>query len=512
MHGSALAGVVTSVLMVLGGHGAGAAEDIVLFDFESGMFEGWRYEGEKQAEVFGLEPLQPQSLGGRDHRKYLGYQGQYVVRTGDTRHDSHPNGKLISKPFTLDRDYVRFQLGGEVNPFVKVWLEVDGQEVRTAYGNNSYDLKDRSWEVKDLKGRTACFVIQDAANMPSLIRVDFIRLSDQPAAPLDGFDERWQETSWVRPGEWKLAIFHEGHYFDRNTITRGHDGRFHLYTCKIALVDRWKPKEGQIFHYVADHVYTGPWQGGEIVIEKDPGAGEDLVQDPHVVFQDGTYYLYYIGAGKPWRGWEARPWTQGPYHLYLATSKDGTHFTRHEKNPLFSDQPFLETPYAKNFGDTWVMYYGGTDPQSAVAPHGILYRTSTDLVHWSERRVACLDPKAAGWPEHLWFRNPIVIERGVWQDKVFDYYLLTGPVNNDNQSRFHFSGVYRSKSPFHWDPTTDAEFTEDKLQPKGVFFDGHGGIVRDGGRDHITHCNEYAEGIWIAPLAWKTPDSRETSK
>ncbi len=85
----------------------GAAQpDRVLYDFESGTFDGWQVEGK---ETFGKAPFDaaaevPQWV---EHRRFTGWQGKYIVIVGDTRHGITAPGKLTSDEFTVTHRYLK---------------------------------------------------------------------------------------------------------------------------------------------------------------------------------------------------------------------------------------------------------------------------------------------------------------------------------------------------------------------------------------------------------------------
>ena len=65
------------------------------------------------------------------------------------------------------------------------------------------------------------------------------------------------------------------------------------------------------------------------LFERQPGAWADEILEQAVVYANGQYYLWYSG----WRG-ELRPDTA--VSIGLATSPDGTHWTRHAQNPVIT--------------------------------------------------------------------------------------------------------------------------------------------------------------------------------
>jgi arabinan endo-1,5-alpha-L-arabinosidase len=474
------------------------ADESVLFDFESGTYDGWTVEGS----AFGESPFPTATVAEwRADRTARGWEGDYLVLTGDTRHATTPDGRLFSAPFLVTKPYLTFRFGGELNPRVRVCLlSSDGNLLLTAYANNSYDLRRRGWDVSNLMGTTVRLLIEDTAPEPSLLRVDHFCLSDTPAPPVwaDGQGNAEQEAGLLRPDDFTLALAADpditGRFIFHTSLARGRDDRWHLYAA--AGPERYG-QATHLLHAVADRL-TGPYTVVHPrMITPDPAFGERFVRDPFVLVHDGTYYLYYVGSGDPWEGWDKN--TQGPYGMHLATSRDGQNWTRHSDTPLFTDTPFAFTPYVRRIGETWAMYYAGTEPAVNDGAHVILCRTSTDLVHWSERRVVFARQSKTPWIEHSFVQNPVVFERaGTW-------YLLCGPLGNRNQSRFHYRVLFSSDSPFHWNSD------ENERSPLGgLFVEGGANIIENDGRWYITHSGPYAGGVWIAPLRWMDEEPGST--
>jgi hypothetical protein len=479
--------------------GSSGAPDRVLFDFESGTYDGWTVEGD----AFGRAPFPAaEALAWRPDRRPHGMQGRYFVKSGGERHQANPDGRLVSDAFTIDRPYLTFLLGGELHPRVRVSLEVEGRAVRVAYGNNSYDLRLRGWDVREWRGRQGRVVIEDRSDFQSLIRVDDFLLSDTPAPPVWDFDtERPQESDLVRPGEFRpIYIPDVDGVIQHTSITRGHDGRWHLYGSVAA--DAWA-RPSHMLHATAD-APDGVFRTVRAAsLTAEAAHGEAFIRDPHVVFHDGTYYAFYVGSGTWWTGWDPDNrwqegyygWSlQGPFGIHLATSRDGDTWQRQAKAPLFTDQPFAFSPFVTRVGDAWVMYYAGTDPADLKrGVHGIIARTSRDLVRWSDRRVVFLRADPIPWPEHSFVKDPVVWRRGD------EWFLLAGPIGNTNQSRFHYRQLYRSCDPFRWE-TPAGEHSP----LKGFFLEGGATIVRGAdGTEFITHSGPWAGGVWIARLHWR---------
>ena len=145
----------------------------VFEDFESGSFRNWTVEGT----AFGTRPaggeLNNQNPFGGDFGRYLA--NSYVDR-------DEPVGKLTSKPFTVKRRFISFNIAGGNHPGETCAnLVVDGKVVRTATGNSNEDFLHRNWDVSEFKGKKAHIEIVDKFSGDwGHISVDNIQFSDVP--------------------------------------------------------------------------------------------------------------------------------------------------------------------------------------------------------------------------------------------------------------------------------------------------------------------------------------------
>ncbi len=155
-----------------------AERTIVLADFEGDSYAGWTVRGD----CFGDRPAR----GTLPHQQAVsGFQGQGLVNTfsdGDG-----PQGELISDPFTLDRGFISFLIGGGNHPGETcINLRVNGKVVRTATGKDRELLEPMSWDVREFAGQQAVLEIVDHSSGPwGHINIDQVTLADVPvlAAP-----------------------------------------------------------------------------------------------------------------------------------------------------------------------------------------------------------------------------------------------------------------------------------------------------------------------------------------
>ncbi len=144
---------------------------IVFEDFE-GAYDNWTAQGA----AFGARPVQGTLP---NQQRVSGFAGRGLVNSyldGDSA-----TGRLVSKPFTVQRKYIRFLVGGGSSNETQVRLVVDGKVVRTATGRNDERLLPASWDVAEFEGREAhIHIVDEATGGWGHINVDQIEFSDLP--------------------------------------------------------------------------------------------------------------------------------------------------------------------------------------------------------------------------------------------------------------------------------------------------------------------------------------------
>jgi len=136
--------------------------DIVVADFEGDNYGDWTVTGD----AFGSGPVRG-SLPGQQN--VSGFEGRSLVNT--FRNGDRSTGTLTSPPFTIERPYLRFLIGGGKSAEkTALVLEVDGQVVRTATGPNALEspggterLETDFWNVQEFAGRLGVLRIIDKA-------------------------------------------------------------------------------------------------------------------------------------------------------------------------------------------------------------------------------------------------------------------------------------------------------------------------------------------------------------
>lgn len=125
------------------------------FDFETGNYKDWQVKGR----AFDRRPAYP---GKWDNTvRIKNYQGNFYVNSFLNNSDFE-TGELLSTPFTLSGNYIRFLIGGGYHPRKTcINLLVDGNVVKTASGNGSEEMHYVMWDVKKYRGESARIQIVD---------------------------------------------------------------------------------------------------------------------------------------------------------------------------------------------------------------------------------------------------------------------------------------------------------------------------------------------------------------
>ncbi len=127
---------------------------ILIADFEGTAYPaGWTTTGT----AFGAGPAAGTLAGQSTVSGYLGERLANSFNGGDG-----PTGTLTSPPFTIERTYIHFLVGGGSHPgTAAVSLLINGTVVRSTTGENSETLLPHRWDVSEFDGQTATIEIVD---------------------------------------------------------------------------------------------------------------------------------------------------------------------------------------------------------------------------------------------------------------------------------------------------------------------------------------------------------------
>ncbi len=257
------------------------------------------------------------------------------------------------------------------------------------------------------------------------------------------------------------------YYNDHTMIRDVATGTWHVFA--ITHAEPANPLDEKNFGHATAPSPRGPWTKQPFALTADPAAGESHIWAPHAVYDNGTYYLFYA-AGTP---------DHAAYRMHLATSPDLVHWTRSPANPLFTDGFDARDPMVTRIGGQWVMYYTANSTP-AGGNHQVAYRTSTDLRHWSGKRVAFEHPAAGtfGGPTE----SPFVINRDGW------WYLFVCCEPGYRDTR-----VYRSKDPLAF-----------SVRDLAGRIDSHAAevVTEPDGTTWVTGAGWGQGGLYLAPLTF----------
>lgn len=150
--------------------GKAARPDIVFEDFEKPTYEDWEVEGT----AFGSGPVARKDVPAQVGETAM--KGDRAVNThasapGDTGVPPDPakdsvtrdsaKGKLTSRHFVIERNFITFLIGGGAHPETAVRLLVDGQVVQSVSGPNCNAMREATFDVTSLAGKTARLEILD---------------------------------------------------------------------------------------------------------------------------------------------------------------------------------------------------------------------------------------------------------------------------------------------------------------------------------------------------------------
>ena len=161
--------------------------EILFEDFERPTYDRWQVEGA----AFGDGPIAREDIPA--YQRDVAGEGERVVNThasapGDTvsAKDSQV-GKLLSRPFKIERNYIRLLIGGGDQPKKTcVNLLIDGQIVASLTGDNENRLRPAAFDVRKYQGEQAQLALVDASRKRwGNLGVDQIVFSDTaPASSL----------------------------------------------------------------------------------------------------------------------------------------------------------------------------------------------------------------------------------------------------------------------------------------------------------------------------------------
>ncbi|MHC4095706.1 MAG: GH116 family glycosyl-hydrolase, partial [Planctomycetota bacterium] len=167
---------------------APARDDIIYEDFESQTLDKWKIEGV----AFSGAPKP-----NYHHQPMQNYRGDGLADSffnngkQASAHDSDsPQGKMTSKPFTIQRRMIKFLIGGGRHPNrTCLNLLIDGKIVHTATAKNNEQLNWEIFNVSKYAGKTARIeIVDNHTGGWGHVMVDQIVFTDQKTLGSDDID------------------------------------------------------------------------------------------------------------------------------------------------------------------------------------------------------------------------------------------------------------------------------------------------------------------------------------
>ncbi len=259
-------------------------------------------------------------------------------------------------------------------------------------------------------------------------------------------------------------------YINDHCFIKANDGKWHLFG--ITHEEPANPLDEDNFaHATADSLLQLPWDKEPFALTVAPEApwNEEHLWAPHVIFHEGTYYMYYCAGAKE----------HVEYKIHLATSKDLKSWVRHPANPLVVDGFDGRDPCIFRHNEQWIMYYTANRP-AHEGNHVVMAVTSDDLVHWGDKRVVFTHPGigTVGGPTE----SPFVVER---KGKFYLFVCTNTPYDN--------TAAYESDSPFEWE-----------IRNQVGDFPAHAAEVISLPNDewYISRAGWGKGGVYLAKLIW----------
>ncbi len=439
------------------------AEIVIFEDFESGTYDKWEIEGT----AFGKQPHTGTSP---KQNLVTGFLGKGLVNT--YLPNDEPQGKMKSEKFKIQRPFIGFLIGGGKHPDETcINLVIDGEIVRTQTGRRSEKLRPAVWDVKEFIGKEAFFEIVDKHSEGwGHINIDHIVFS-QDYPPEEIF---LSYTPMLKAGKFEKIYDpsvgeKEQWYINDHTFVCGQAGLWHL--IGITHAEPANPlNEKNFAHAVSSSLTAKTWSKLPFALTAEWEKWREVhLWAPHIISHNNLYHMFYCAGDRD----HAR------YKIHLATSKDLHEWQRHPENPMVVDGYDARDPFILKLGDTFVMYYTATDPADS-GNHIVAFRTSKDLIHWSERGICFRDPEVGKWGGGT--ESPFVIRRGEY------FYLFIGP-----RGGYVGTEVFRSKNPFEWDLFDLVGHIESHALE----------VIRDiDGKWYVSSCGWGQGGVYLAPLTW----------
>lgn len=290
-----------------------------------------------------------------------------------------------------------------------------------------------------------------------------------PSAACEALDEDWMvhifDTATMPDGPW---------YVNDHSLVQAPDGSWHLYGI-FNREPMGADNEVRFVHAIAKEPTPSKWTDGSFLpapppytfaLAADPGIGESHLWAPHVMKSGARWLMFYNGGGRD----------DDHASIRLATSEDLYEWARASAAPLFEDYCAARDPMVIERDGVYSMYYTRCESLWHKVS-GVALRTSTDLLHWSEPKMALTMGDDTLMPNSGYSESPFVFRRnGVWMLSITEY-----------PRAWDGTYLYRSADPTLF-PTTPFA----KLRAHA------GEWLFEEDRTWLTHAGPGQGGVWLA--------------